>query len=186
MKTKLLGVVAPCVLASTMPASAVTYEFFGTFEVALSDGTNTIPAGTPFSGIFSYSFPQQGPACLPPACVQTSAEYTFNSFSITVAGQTVSAIGPHSLTLYNNDPIEGDSLMTGTNRGANNPASSGSIDGITPNWIALTLEDAFNPTATAFSNLNLPRKLKLADFTFPAVQFNTGPFGTETRSQLNS
>jgi hypothetical protein len=74
------------------------------------------------------------------------------------------------------DTSFGDQLITGNwyPYGTGVPASSGSIGGITPNFITLVLSD---PTGQAFENPNLPPNLNLADFSYAVIEINTGPFG---------
>ena len=161
------------------PAKAITYHFTGATDIAITEGSNTIPSGTPFSGTFSYDLGQVG--TVTPFQGGTQSVFTFNFLTLTIAGQTVTT-GAGSLGLYNNVTTSpsgvpnGDSLFTfvpGIPNNTPNP-SSGTINGITPNFIYLGFVD---PTGTAFSGSGLPTNLQLAQFSDAFLGLNYGPLG---------
>lgn len=163
----------------SLEANAITYHFTGNTDVAITEGSHTIPIGTPFSGTFSYDLGQVG--TVTPFQGGTQSVFTFNFLTLTIAGQTVTT-GTGSLGLYNDVTTSpsgvpnGDSLFTfvpGIPNNTPNP-SSGSIDGITPNFIYLAFDD---PTGTAFSGPGLPSNLKLAQFSQAVLGLNYGPLG---------
>ena len=162
-----------------LSAAAIIYHFTGTTDVAITEGSNTIPSGTPFSGTFSYDDGQIG--TVTPFQGGTQSVFTFNFLTLTIAGQTVTT-GTGSLGLYNDVTTSpsgvpnGDSLFTfvpGIPNNSPNP-SSGSINGITPNFIYLSFVD---PTGTAFSGSGLPSNLNLLQFSQAVLGLNYGPLG---------
>jgi hypothetical protein len=167
------------VFSSASLAGPITFNFTGVTDVTITDGTHTIASGTPFSGTFSYDSGQAG--TITPFQGGTQSVFTFNILTLTIAGQTVTE-GAGSLGLYNNVTTSpsgvpnGDSLFTFVPGIPNNTPgpSSGSINGITPNFIYLGFDDS---TGNAFSGPGLPSTLNLAQFSQALLGFNYGPLG---------
>jgi hypothetical protein len=141
MRAHFLGLITAAALAllvSNTSADAITYNFSGAFDAPI----NALPIGTPFTGTFSYDFPQTGTVF--PYRSGTVSLYTYTSLSLTVGGQTVTE--PSDVLSLVNDTSFGDQLITGNwyPFGTGVPASSGSLGGITPSHILFLLsEQAF-------------------------------------------
>lgn len=164
------------VAASSMAAAGnITVTFSGTTSLPIS----TIPQGTAFTGKLVYSYPQT--ATITSFYGGTQSEFTFDSLSMTMNGQSVST-GAGSLGLYNdvtppNGVPVGDSFYTfvpGIPNNSPNP-STGSIDGVTPNFIYLGFVDK---TGAVFSGPGLPGTLSLAAFSEVFLGIDYGPLGT--------
>lgn len=176
--------------SSPLHAETITYGYTGILNSAITVGTNTIPDGSPFSGQLSYDVLQAG--VVTPFYGGTQSVFAFNSLTLTIDGQTV-AEGPGNLGLYNdvNPPTGvpvGDSLYTFVpgNSGNSPGPSSGSIDGVTPNYIYLGFVD---PSGQAFGGSGLPQSLTLSEFSQTFVGIDYGPLGagnTDTIFSLSS
>jgi hypothetical protein len=161
----------------------VTYNFSGTTQSAMTvnNGTNigTVPAGTPFSG--SFTFDNAQPVNAVAFSGGSHGTYSFSSMSLTVNGGTVSW-GPGAINVYyhltsntSGYPI-GDSLyvnIPGSTGGAIPPG--GLINGAAFNWIFLGFVDN---TGTAFQSAALPSNLNFASFQSRFIEFNYGTTGT--------
>jgi hypothetical protein len=166
-------------LSNTLSSAPITYNFTGATDIDITEGANTIPFGTPFAGTFAYDSGQ--PGTITTFRGGTQSAFTFNWLTLTIAGQTVTE-GPGSLGLYNdvtsspNGVPNGDSLYTfvpGIPNNSPNP-STGTINGITPNFIYLGFVD---PVATAFSGPGLPTTLHLPSFSGAFLGLDYGPLG---------
>jgi len=172
----LIAGVLMAVLSLPLQAGTIVYTFTGTTDIAITSGSNTIPVGTPFSGTLSYDFPQTG--TVSSFFGGTQSVFQFNSLTLIMNGQTV--LEPAgNLVLYDNVtppkgvPV-GDSLYTFL-PGTPVPPSTGSINGIAPNFIYLGFVDT---SGAVFSGPALPQTLDLANFSSAFLGFNYGPLGT--------
>lgn len=174
-------------LTLCLPAKAntLTFAFTGTTSGAFVSGSNVIPQGTFFSGTLSYNFPQTGTTS-PITLGGTQSIYQYNSLTLTIDHQTVvepaGDLGVYmNPTVPNGIPV-GDSLYTLSVFGPPAPASTGSINGITPNYIYLGLVDN---SATAFNGTELPQTLNLSSFTVAFMGFNWVPEGKGDSDTIN-
>ena len=167
-------------------ASLINYNFSGKIVNPITVGPNTVAAGTPFTGSFSYSAPQTGN--ISSFYSGTQSVFAFTSLSLTINGQTVTE-SPGNLGLYNNVtpphgvPV-GDSLYTFVPGIPNNSpnASTGSINGITPNYIYLGFVDG---RGNAFGSSSLPTNLNLSAFNSAFLGINYGPFGAGNTTSIH-
>jgi hypothetical protein len=160
-------------------ADTLAFSFSGVTTFTISAGSNTIPAGSSFTGVLSYETPQSG--MVTSFAGGTQSVFSFNSLTLTISGQTVSA-SAGQLGLYNDvNPSTGvpvgDSLYTFVpGIPGNGPGpSSGSIDGLIPNYIYLGLVDT---SGAVFTSSDLPQTLTLSKFNEAFLGINYGPFGT--------
>jgi hypothetical protein len=164
--------------SSPLHAGPITYGYTGVLNSTITVGTSSIPAGSPFSGELSYDVSQTG--VVTPFVGGTQSVFEFNSLTLTIDGQTV-VESPGNLGLYNNvnstlGVPPGDSFYTfvpGDNTGPG--PSTGSIDGVTPDFFYLGLVD---PSGQAFSGSGLPQSLTLSEFSEAFVGIDYGPLGT--------
>ena len=159
-------------------ADTLALNYAGSTTIAISAGGSTIPAGSDFTGVLSYETPQSG--VITSFAGGTQSVFSFNSLTLTIGGQTVSA-SAGQLGLYNDvNPSSGvpvgDSLYTFVpGIPGNGPGpSSGSIDGLVPNYIYLGLVDA---SGAVFTSSALPQTLTLSQFNEAFLGINYGPFG---------
>ena len=159
-------------------ADTLAFSFSGVTTFTISAGSNTIPAGSSFTGVLSYETPQSG--MVTSFAGGTQSVFSFNSLTLTISGQTVSA-SAGQLGLYNDvNPSTGvpvgDSLYTFVpGIPGNGPGpSSGSIDGLIPNYIYLGLVDT---SGAVFTSSDLPQTLTLSKFNEAFLGINYGPFG---------
>lgn len=164
--------------ASGVNAAPVTYQFTGTTSstMTVNDGTSagTIPAGTPFSGTFTYDDAQ---TVAPVAFAGgTHSTYAFSLMTLTMGTTTVSW-GPGAFQVYDNLTSTTSGYPIGDSFYANimGVPPHGTINGAQFNWIFLGLAD---PTGTAFMGSSLPANLNLASFQNPFIEFNYGAWGT--------
>ncbi len=166
--------------ALTTGASLTTYAFSGT----LDDPFGNLPAGTTFSGSFTYDSSQ------PMKVVFTGrGDYVYENFAVTILGKTVADSGTGVINLYNNPgyPTDLFHLYTET--------VNGSFGGITlapAAGLQLVLQ---NVQGNVFSDLGvLKPNLSLADFTTGNATFlelrgaadSGGSAGPSARGQLTS
>jgi hypothetical protein len=130
--------------------SIVTFEVSGVLtEVG---GPSGLAVGDPFTGTFSYSLAQTGTNA--PGFTDIT-RYIFDSYSLTLQGQTISATGG-DIGIYN---------LSGFDHFKLNDTSggivTGSINGIPVTQMFLGLT---NIAGNAFTSTSLPPSLNLADF----------------------
>ena len=178
-----LIVLAPAIVH----AGTITIDYSGTIRNAITVGGSSIPVGSSFSGQLSYDSPQTG--TVTSFQQGTQSVFTFNSLTLTIGGQTVTE-DAGQLGLYNdvnppNGVPVGDSFYTfvpGIPNNAPNP-STGTIDGVTPNYIYLGFVD---PTGNAFSGPGLPQSLTLSQFKAAFIGINYGPLGAGNKTTINA
>lgn len=132
--------------------STVTFEFGG--ELTQVGGPNGLAVGDPFTGTFSYTLEQ--PGTIVPA--GSSMKYVFDSYSLTIQGQTVSSTGG-DITIFNDS--FGDRFHL--NADLTTPAAivTGSINGAPATQLFLAL---VNLNGNPFTNMSLPTTLNLEEF----------------------
>jgi len=177
-----LGILA---IAGGLEAAPVTYTFSGTTQNAMNinNGSNvgSVPAGTPFTGSFTYDDAQTGTQVAYHG--GTHGTYSFTDMSLTVFGSTVS-FGPGIIDLFFHLTLvpavsypTGDSFYVNFNApsGASYPvAPGGLINGAAFNWVQLALVDN---TGTAFTSAALPATLNFSSFQSQFIEFNYGTAG---------
>lgn len=82
-----------CGLSGQTNGTTITYSFGGT----LSSAFGTLPAGTPFTGTFSYAAAQ---ADLMPQTFPDRGDYKYQSISLTIGGTTVTDNGTGVINVY--------------------------------------------------------------------------------------
>ena len=95
-------------------ADTLALNYAGSTTFPISAGGSMIPAGSDFTGVLSYEAPQSG--VITSFAGGTQSVFSFNSLTLTIGGQTVSA-SAGQLGLYNDvNPSSGvpvgDSLYT--------------------------------------------------------------------------
>jgi REJ domain/PKD domain len=137
----------------TSPDGAtITYSFGGT----LNDPFGTLAVGTPFTGSFTYGYPQ---SYFNPDAEPYYGAYSYQSFSLTAGGTTVTVLGyPGGLTIYDHGTYD----LHDPNRPTTYPTDllilytfplSGSLGGLPVAGAQVILEDG---TGTAWSSPALP------------------------------
>lgn len=181
-----LAVLVGWALSSPAGGHIVTGSFSGSTDIALVENGTTIPAGTPFTGTFSYDPNQVGATT--PFRGGTQTLYSFNSLTATINGQTVSS-GAGSALLFNDVTMSttgipnGDSFFLNIASGGSSPVpSSGSFGGVVPDFLYLDLDDS---TGTAFAGTQLPSVLNLSAFTSTALGIDYGPLGAGNVSTIH-
>ena len=132
--------------------ATVTFEIGGALTEVY--GPSGLVVGDLFTGTFSYSLGQTGTNVPLPGAGELT-RYAFDSYSLTIQGQTISATGG-DIGIYNIPGFDHFKL-NGTSAGI----VTGSINGIPASQLFLGLT---NLTGNAFTNTSLPTALNLADF----------------------
>jgi hypothetical protein len=133
-------------------SSIVTFEIEGALTEVF--GPSGLAVGDPFTGTFSYSLGQTG-TNVPPTGPAEITRYVFDTYSLTIQGQTISATGG-DIGIYNQSSFDHFGLND-----AFAGVVTGSINGISVSQLFLGLTDI---TGTAFTDTSLPPTLTLADF----------------------
>ncbi|MCX6901924.1 MAG: hypothetical protein NTW03_00280, partial [Verrucomicrobia bacterium] len=157
--------VALAIQAPTTSAAILTYEFAG----ALNDPFGTLPAGTPFTGSFSYDDSQPLNTPLTPY----RGDYHYTSLSVTMGGVTVTDNGTGPMYVFD-APYPTDLWYLYTY------AVAGTFGGLTlaPQGLMICLQDG---TRAVFNSPALPGPcLALSDFpsgggTFLQLESETQP-----------
>lgn len=149
------GMACVLLLGTMEPAagSIVTFEIDGTLTEVY--GPSGLAVGDPFTGTFSYATGQIG-TNFPPIGSGEITRYLFESYTLTIKGQTVSATGG-DIGIYNIPGFDHFKLND-TSAGT----VTGSINGIPVSQLFLGLTDL---TGNVFATTNLPTTLDLADFS---------------------
>jgi len=136
------------VLAGASVKAEVTYYFGGT----LSANWGTLTAGTPFSGSFSYEYPQI-PNKFP---FGDGAFYGVNDFSFTIGSESLNYVSAPTITIWNYNAIwPNDSFKISR-------LVSGSLGGQAVTEVVVWLIDS---TGTWFPDSNLPESFSLGELT---------------------
>jgi len=193
-------VVMGAAAAPALPVGAAptptTVGFTGTVTTAMSvnNGSNvaTVPAGTPYSGSFTYDSSQT--ATPAPFGGGTRTVYAFSSLVVTIGTSTATS-GPGTIDVFDNLTTTvgypaGDSLYVNFTQGVPNTmgvAPSGLLDGAAFNWMGLAFLDA---GGTAITNGQLPASFGAATFPVQFSEFNFGttgtPYGAGNTSMIQS
>ena len=148
-----LAIIVVVALSTVERASGatVTFELGGVLTEVY--GPNGLAVGDRFTGRFSYSLDQTGTNLPTPGITN----YVFDSYSLTIQGQTVSAMGGgiQVSNLPGFDYFQLNVDPPGT-------VVTGSINGFPAGNLFLALNDL---TGSAFSDSTLPTTLDLANFT---------------------
>jgi len=145
-----------------------TYQFSGTISsgVTQTNGTTTatLPAGTPFTGSFTFSDTQTMTSA--PYQGGTMNTFAFSSLTLTMLGTTGTS-GPGQITMYDNMTPGlygvGDRLEVNTTSWVPMTASFGGFQFTT---ISVQIYD---PTGTAFTAGVFPTNMNAASFITPGV-----------------
>lgn len=160
--------------AASGPASV---SFAGTISSTMSvnDGTNTgsVPAGTPYTGTFSYDSAQ-----VPTPVAYgggTKTTYAFTTLTFTIGTSTATS-GPGRIDVYDNLTSaqgypNGDSVYVNFA----GVAPSGLLAGAEFNWMGVALLDS---SGAAITGGALPATLSIASFPTHFTEFNFGTLGT--------
>ena len=148
-----LAVIVVAALSTVEQASGatVTFELGGVLTEVY--GPSGLAVGDRFTGRFSYSLDQTGTNAPTPEITN----YVFDSYSLTIQGQTVSAMGG-GIQVGNLPGFDYFQL----NVDPPGTVVTGSINGFPAGLLFLALNDL---TGSAFTDSTLPTTLDLANFT---------------------
>ncbi len=141
---------------TTASASAITFGFEG--ELIQVGGPNGLSVGDTFTGSFSYTVEQAGTS-VPAVTPGQVSHYAFDSYSLTIQGQTVSSTGG-DLSIWNNTSL-GDRFHLTADLTTPSALVTGSINGAPATQLFLALAAL---SGDPFMNMSLPAALNLADF----------------------
>ena len=179
--------------ATGVPAT-VTFSGTVTTAMGVNNGTNvaTIPAGTAYTGSFSYDPAQVGTTTSFGGGTRTV--YSFTSLAFTIGGSTATS-GPGTIDVFDNLTTNvgypsGDSVYVNFTQGTTNTmgvSPTGLLAGAAFNWMGLAFLDA---GGTAITNGQLPSSFGTAAFPVQFAEFNFGtagtPFGAGNTSMIQS
>jgi len=177
-------------------AAPTTVTFSGTVTTAMSvnNGTTvaTVPAGTAYTGSFTYDAAQVGTTSSFGGGTRTV--YSFTALTFTIGSSTATS-GSGTIDVFDNLTTNvgypaGDSVYVNFTQGTPNTtgvAPNGLLDGAAFNWMGLAFLDA---GGTAITNGQLPSSFGAAAFPVQFSEFNFGtagtPFGAGNTSMIQS
>lgn len=184
-KRTLLSAAVLALISFSVHANNITFEFSGTTSTKMG----SILAGTSFTGTFTYDPSVIGTTTAYYGGTKTLFSNAYSALTLTIGGNTVTEGAPGTMALFDNVspphsiPV-GDSLYSFDPLSGRGPqSSSGSFNGLTPNFIYLGFVDN---SGTAFSSTTLPTSLNRSSFNSAFVGINYGPYGAGNTTTISS
>jgi hypothetical protein len=153
-------------------AEPITFNFGGVYESNVPDSLALFPTGTPFSGTLTYDSAQTGVLTFSGGGSWTQTEFTFDSLTLTIEGQTITA-GPDHLVVDNDVDYGVPGAKLDAFATAVSPIS-GKLNGVDVYYLSFGLYDL---SGTVFSGPELPTNLDLTSFSQSGVGLNYGDRG---------